>query len=53
MVMRGFGAGHFFHGNHAAFNLSAARVLELHGGVGNLKMFLENVVDLDQDAGAL
>jgi hypothetical protein len=45
--------GHFFNGDDAAFKLIAAGVLELDGGVADLEVVIENVVELDQDAGAL
>jgi hypothetical protein len=54
-VVRGLlgGAGHFFDGNDAAFQLAAADVLELDGGVRDLEVLLQYMVELFQDAGAL
>ena len=46
-------SGHFFDGNDASLQLIAANVLELDGGVGDLEVLLEHVVEFDQDAGAL
>ena len=46
-------AGHLFHGDDAAFKLFTALMLELDGGVSDLEVLLEHVVELDQDAGAL
>src|SRR5580658_1236359 len=46
------GAGHFFKGHNASFEFAAADVLELDGGVGDLEVLLENMVELFQDAGA-
>jgi len=45
--------GQFFHWNHASIQVSAAGVLELDGGVRNLKMLLEDVVQVLQNARAL
>ena len=45
-------AGHFINGDDAALDFAAADVLELDGGVADLKMIIENMVELDQDAGA-
>ena len=55
MMMRMFAgrASHLFDRNHAALQLSTDGVLKLDGGVRNLKMLLQNVVQLFQDAGAL
>jgi len=45
--------GHLLNRNYAALQLFAASVLELNGGVSNLEVLLEDVVQPDQDAGAL
>jgi len=46
-------AGQFFRGNHAAFNLAAANVLELNGGVADVKVVVEQMVESLADARAL
>jgi hypothetical protein len=46
------GAGHFFNGHYASFELAAADVLELDGGVRDLEVLFQNMVELFQDAGA-
>src|ERR1035437_4648404 len=46
-------AVHLFHGHDAAFQLRAAHVLKLDGGVAYLKALLEQLVEPGQDAGAL
>ena len=46
-------AGHLFHRDDAPFELSAALVLELDGGVRNLEVRLQHMVQLLEDAGAL
>src|ERR1700678_3471249 len=51
MVMAGGVGGHLFHGDDATFQLGADVVLELDGGVGNLEVFLEHMIEVDQDAG--
>jgi len=45
-------AGHFINGHDAALDFAATDVLELDGGVADLKMIFENMVELDEDAGA-
>ena len=52
MVLVRGAAGHFFHGDDAAFELLAAGVLELNGGVTDLEAVTEHLVELEQDAGA-
>jgi hypothetical protein len=47
------GPSHFRNWDDAAFEFRAAYVFELDGGVGNLEMLHEDMVELDQDAGAL
>jgi len=46
-------SGHFFNGDNAAVGFFAACVLKLDGGVADLEVVFEDVVDLDEDAGAL
>lgn len=46
-------AGHFCHGDYAAIEHLAACVLKLDGGVADVKVVLQHMVDLDKDAGAL
>jgi hypothetical protein len=46
-------AGHLRYRHDAAFQLSTTGVLKLNGGMGNLKVVLEHVVQLQQDARAL
>lgn len=46
-------AAHLFHRHHATFQLLAAYVLELYGRVRDLKMFAQNVIELQQNASAL
>ena len=55
MMMRMFAgrASHLFDRNHAALQFSTDGVLKLDGGVRNLKMLLEHMVELFQNAGAL
>src|SRR3974390_2671257 len=45
--------GHLFNGDDAAFELFASLVLKLKGGVADLEMFAKDMIELDQDAGAL
>ena len=45
-------AGHFFQGNDASVQLLATCVLKLDGGVADIEMFFQNVIQLEQDAGA-
>ena len=45
-------AGHIFNGRHTAIELVAADVLELDGGVADLEVLAEQLVELDQNAGA-
>ena len=45
-------AGHLFHGYDTAFQPLAAHVLELDGGVTDVKALLEHLVEPRQDAGA-
>jgi len=51
-VMMGgvFLSGHLGYWNYAALQRFAANVLELDGGVGDLEMLLEHVVEFDQNA---
>ena len=49
----GGSAGHFFNGDYAAVGFRAAYVLELDGGVADVVVVLEQVVEVEQDAGAL
>ena len=55
MMMRMFAGwpSHLFDRNHAALQFSTDGVLKLDGGVRNLKMLLEHMVELFQNAGAL
>jgi hypothetical protein len=53
MTVRISGAGHFFNGDYAAVCFRAADVLELDGGVADVVMIFENVVEIDENAGAL
>jgi hypothetical protein len=46
-------AGHFFNGDYAAIEHLAAGVLELDGGVADLEIIAEEMVEFEQDAGAL
>lgn len=48
----GDGACHFFDGDDAAVGFSAADVLELDGGVADVVVVLEHVVEVDENAGA-
>lgn len=45
-------ARHLFHGDYAAVELLAARVLELDGDVADVETLLEQVVEPGQNAGA-
>src|ERR1035438_8162234 len=49
----GGASGHLFNGDYAALELAAADVLELNGGMADVKVVLEHVVELEEDAGAL
>jgi hypothetical protein len=49
----GCGAGHFFNGDDAAVGFRAADVFKLDGGVADVEMVFEDVVEIEQDAGAL
>ena len=52
-VMAAGTGGHIFHGDHAAVQFLATLVLKLEGGVADLEVLPEHMVELDQDAGAL
>ena len=52
-VFGGGAAGQFFNGDDTAVEHLAAGVLELDGGVANVEAVLEDVVEIDEDAGAL
>jgi hypothetical protein len=43
-------AGHFFNGDYAAIEHLAAGVLELDGGVADLEIVAEHLIELEQDA---
>src|SRR5579863_1848937 len=47
------GGGHLFDGDHAAFGNGAVFVFELDGGVADVEMRLEDMVEVFEDAGAL
>jgi len=53
VVSVGGGAGHFFYRHYAAVGFRAAYVLKLDGGVTDVVVVLEDVVQVEQDAGAL
>ena len=53
VVMAVASAGHLFDRHDAAFKLLAADVLKLDGGVADVEVVFEHMVQLDQDAGAL
>ncbi len=53
VVFAGCAASHFFNGDDAAIEHLAAGVFELDGGVADLKVVVEHLVELEQDAGAL
>ena len=46
-------AGHLFDRHHASFEFAASLMLELDGGVRNLEMCLQHMVQVRQNAGAL
>ena len=46
-------AGHLLNGDNAAFQLTAADVLKLHGGVADVIVIAQDVIELDQDTRAL
>ena len=45
-------AGHLFEGDYATIQFAATGVLELDGRVRDLEMFLQYMIDVDEDAGA-
>jgi phage tail protein X len=45
--------GHLCNRNYAAMGLFAADVLELDGGVADVEVLFEHVIEIDQDAVAL
>src|SRR5579863_1953130 len=48
-----YGAGHLFNGNDAPVKLFASFVFKLNCRVLNGEMIAQNVIELEQDAGAL
>ena len=53
MVLGARFTGKLFERNHAAMEFRAVFVLELDGGVGDVEVLAENVVQLDENAIAL
>jgi len=53
VAVMGVGGGHLFEGDDAALDLGAAGVLELDGGVADVEVVAEDVVELEEDTGAL
>ena len=53
MVLVAVASGQFLRRHHASLEFSAADVLELDGGMADVEMVFEDVIELDEDAGAL